>query len=108
MKITEDHKSNILNRIVDYSKEDLTDKDIEILVKIFSTEPMLKALGRVYSIAQVLPLQLVSVDLGDPSAVAAASRHQGKIEGLHNSIDYLLQLVTLPQEEDEDGSTDTE
>jgi hypothetical protein len=108
MMIEEARKEQIQKRIVEFSTQELNDKDVDVLVQIYNSEPMLKALGKCFAVSQALPSLMMSLDLGDPVQVATASRVQGRVQGVTETIDYLLQMVTLPQEDEEDGSSDSE
>ena len=90
-----------------YKGAPMEDKDVEVLADILHTEPMLKALGRLRADAEEAAFGLITVDLGNEVGRHTASRLQGAVRGRLGTIEALIGLATLP-EENEDGSTAAE
>lgn len=105
--ITQKQKENLLQKIqVDYFGAPITDKDQGILADILHTEPMLKALGRIKADTENMALSLMNADLGDEKERHQASIVQGMVRGRIQTIEALMDLAALPEEQ-EDGSPAT-
>lgn len=100
-------KEALVLKVASFAQDVLTDKDQEILAKILTTEPMLKALGQVYAYAMNSHYEFRAVDFSVPEEQHKASAMQGHIQGCLRAIDILFQLITLP-EETQDDSPDTD
>jgi hypothetical protein len=96
--LDESQRETLFAKIQLYGSVEFEDKDRDALTQILHTEPMLKALGRIYSYANSLPTELVTADLTNDVERNKAIRLQGQIQGYVNCIANLLQLATLPEE----------
>jgi len=98
-------KDNLLEKISgEYFGMALTDKEQGILAEILYTEPVLKALGRIKADTDNMAMNLVNADLGDEIQRHQASVIQGIVRGRINTIEALLDLASLPEEEDDDAA----
>ena len=105
--LNEEQKARIWRMIQLDTMDSMSQKDVEVLCNIIHSEPMLKALALLYKNAQEVPMQFLQLNLGDDSQRAVASELQGRAKGIISTIDSLLDIITLPEEED-NGSTDTD
>jgi hypothetical protein len=100
--IDQKQRENLTQKVAAFSQDVLTDKDKDVLARIITTEPMLKALGQIYGFATNSYLQFGGVDLSNESERHKASALQGHIQGYFGAIDLLFQLITLPEEIEDD------
>ena len=101
-KISQERRANIWKSIMGFIDEPLTDKDEEILEQVFSMESFCKAMGKVYARAQATPMQIMGVNLASSEGQCSGSQMQGQVYGLLGAVDILLDLITLPEEIDDE------
>lgn len=83
----------------------LTEKDQELLQGILSSSVMVKALGLASNAAREIPMAILGLDLSKPENCHEASRAQGRVQGVLQTIELLFDLVTSAEEEDEDDGS---
>ncbi len=108
MGMSEENKSRLWDQIPVLAAAPLTEKDIEVITGILHSESMLKALGRVYGMAHELPTTLLKANLEDPTERGQAIRVQGMVQGYLNAIELLLDLVVLPEGDDDVSPASTD
>jgi hypothetical protein len=108
--ITSKQKDGLLQKIgAEYFGAPISDKDQGVLADLLHTEPLLKALGRIKADTEQMAMNLVNANLGDEQERHQASVVQGIVRGRINTIEALLDLATLPEEEEDDEpATDTD
>ena len=94
---------NLMGKMTQMAGQPLTDKDIESLEKMLSSEPLLKALGQLYASAFNQAQEFMNVDFAQPESVAVASRIQGAVRGAMSMIQDIFNL-TLQEEIEPNGS----
>ena len=101
--LTEEQKQRLLDKISgEFFGSAISDQDQGILADILHTEPLLRALGRIKADTDIMAMNLVNADLGDESQRHGASVVQGIVRGRINTIEALLDLASLPEEENDE------
>lgn len=104
--ITEAQKERLLGKLVgEFYGAPISDKDQGALADMLHTEPLLKVLGRIRADTDQLAAGIINMDLGDEKERHRASVLQGVVRGRLNTIEVIMDLATLPEEQS-DG-TDT-
>jgi hypothetical protein len=100
--MTEEQITRQWERIKTHSDELLTDKDKEVLTTMLTCEPGLKAFGKIYALANAYPSGFMQIDFSTAKGASDAAQLQGHIKGLLSAVDVLFNLVTLPEENEDD------
>jgi hypothetical protein len=85
----------------------LTTKEAELLSRLLNTEPAMRALAAIYWQARQIPMELIGLDFSEPKSVHLATRVQGQIQGVQNTIEALLEMTGAPTDE-ESGEPENE
>jgi len=102
--LTTEQKDRYWEMMQANGKEPLTDKDKEAVTLLLTSEPGSKALGRVLEAAENLPKALMSLDLSTPIGMRDATHLQGRVAGYVHAIEIIFDLITLPEESENDES----
>ena len=99
--LTVERKEKYWNLMQEQGGEPLLDKDLEAITMMMTSQPGLKAFGRIFAAANTLPRAIMTLDLSTEVGRRDAVQLQGRVAGYIHAIEIIFDLITLP-EEDED------
>ena len=100
--ISQEHKTRLWEQVQTAGPIVLTEKDQDLLAKMISSEPMVKALSAIWYDVVLQPSQFMGLDLSEPGQVVEGAKIQGRAQGMLNAIELLFNLITLPEEDLDD------
>ncbi len=98
--LTEEQKQRIWEQIASLGIQPFEGKEEEQLSVMVRSKAMLKAFGTVYSSAQSASTAISSLDFGLDRSRVDAARLQGRMEGMIQAVELVLELVTAEEEQE--------
>jgi len=100
--ITEEQADRIYAKMQENMSSAFTEKDLDALTVVMTSEVVIKAFGRSLAYCQLIRNEMSQINMAEPTAPVLFTRHQGRIEGANEMISGLLRLITMSEESDEE------